>query len=929
MKRRLIPKAAYSALIVAGLFAVAQGRPHGIDHRPEVGPFFDGIFPEEEPSIPSDIAPLVAFPGLTFINPLGLLPIPGTDRLVVWEREGWVWSFTNDSVTTTKTQVLDLSDRCLGWDDCGLLGLAFHPAFENNGYLFVWYNWIPPETQQGKPAKQPPHQREHRQRLSRFRWNPANGAFDDEYIVIDQEARDTWHSGGGMFFHPGDGFLYLANGDDNNPVNNQRIDGGLFGCVIRIDVDKRSGTVSHPPRRRALGEVGPNWPESYYIPYDNPFSGTEAALGEIYALGLRNPHRMTFDSVTHRIYIADVSEGPGGEINVIEPNDPAGLNFQWNRIDGLRGDLVPPYHGANKRPLLQYRGSDGKAIIGGYVYRGPSLPALRGRYIFGDNFSNRIWAMDESALATSVSTAKVPLGTLPQGPGPRSWRDNTGLSSFGVDANGELYLCQMSSVAGQIYKLALRARSAGPTLPATLSATKLFSNTSALTPSPKLIPFGLNVPFWSDSALKQRWAAIPSGTSVGFKATGEWEWPAGTVMVKHFEMPMEQEGIPDTRRLETRILVKDLSGGFYGITYKWRADHSDADLLDSGFTEVLWDDSPTAESATTTSRNDRQIPNGTGQKRWTYPSRTDCRSCHTNEAGGFLGPKTRQLNGSYHYPNGVIDNQLRSWSIAGLFDRPPAESDLPALDSLAPPTDRTTSLDKRARSYLDANCAYCHRPEVTRTFWDARFDSPPAIQGILHGHLANRMGNPMSRVVVPGDPVSSMIHLRMESTDEAIGMPPLAKNEVDRKGLALVKEWITSLPNYPPPKVSLGAPASATIGEVIRLTATVGEKDAVTRVEFFNGPDLIGEVTTPPYEMIWTGALHGGHSLVAVVTDDTGNAGVSEARTIRIEAPSPPPPWAELKSGKTAAFIALHIAAVLLAMFLFRKKKEPAASTGK
>jgi len=917
VKYAVFKHAIVTTLTLGYTVAALYAQTFGIDRRPEVKPFFDGVFPSEAPPVPTDLSTVVAFPALSFVNPLGLLPFPGTDRLVVWEREGRVWSFKNDSATSVKSPILNLSDRCLGWDDCGLLGLAFHPDFQANGYLYVWYNWLPPGTQKGKPTERPPHQRDHRQRLARFTWNATSQSFDNEYVLIDQTAHDTWHSGGGLLFHPENRFLYLANGDDEDLANNQRIDRGFFGCVIRIDVDKRGGNVSHAPKKRAWEEVGPNWPEAYYIPNDNPFVDTENALGEIYALGLRNPHRMTIDALTKRIFIGDVTEVPGGEVNVIEPRDRTGLNFQWNRIEGYRDDLSSPYHGFNKRPLLDYRGADGKAIIGGYVYRGPSIPELRGRYIFGDNFSNCIWAMDESTLTGSTPAAKTLLATLPQGPGPSSWRDNTGLSSFGVDAEGELYLCQMSSVAGQIYKLARNPSQRIASLPATLSATNFFTDLASLKPSGKLIPYDLNVPFWSDGAEKLRWVAIPTGSSVVFHETGEWEWPAGTVFVKHFEIPAGARRSLPNRRIETRVLVKTASGGVYGMTYKWRADQSDADLLDSGFSEIL----PTDSSHHLDGDSSGGSTSASEGQTWAYPSRIDCMSCHNEAAGGVLGPKTRQLNKSFLYPNGVKDNQLRAWAHAGLLDILPAAIDLTKFDALVTLGQEEESLEKRARSYLDVNCSYCHRSEGVRTFWDARFGVPPAQQRILQGYLSNGLGDPTARVIVPGDLKRSMIHRRMSETDPLIQMPPLGRNKIDQAAVEILEKWIKSLPLIDPLSVRLDAPATVLRGEPVRLGASVTNSSNGLRVEFFSGSDLIGESAAPPYELIWTGAMIGTHSLVAVVTDETGNSGVSDIKPLKVEALVSPPPPAGFDTKKITIVVILHIMAALVGLLVFSKRR--------
>ncbi|MES2440045.1 MAG: Ig-like domain-containing protein [Verrucomicrobiota bacterium] len=582
------------AMLPLPFCSIAHAQDYGLSSRPDVGAYLDGALPPTPPAVSANWTTVVAFPNLHFDNAMGLLPMPGTNKLVVWEREGRIYQFENSAATADsgKTLMLNLSNQCQGWDDLGMMGIAFHPDFETNRHVYVFYCWVPPGTVVGSPTTRPPNGTANRTRLSRFTVG-ANGVADpaSETVIIDQSTYNTWHKGGGMFFHPGNGFLYLTFGNDNNASNDQKITGGFFGCVARIDVDKRGGSISHAPVKRAFEEVSPNWPQ-YFVPNDNPFVGVANALEEIYSLGLRSPHRMTVDPVTQRVFIADVGGGSREEVSVIEPTDPGGLNFQWNTIEGYNGDLTGNYAGVNKRPILDYSRGDGVTVIGGYVYRGSEFPELAGKYLFADNSNRRIWYMDESAHTATTPATKVLMATVPRGPGPNSGSDYLGISSWGHDANNELYLCQLgtgttaANDGGQIYKLQRGGAPSTP-LPATLSQTGAFSDLPNLVPSSKLIPYSLNAPFWSDGAVKSRWAVIPNSTTVGFAATGDWEFPGGSVLVKHFELPVDDTNPAVRKRLETRLLVKMANGGSYGATYKWRPDNSDADLMDAGLTENI------------------------------------------------------------------------------------------------------------------------------------------------------------------------------------------------------------------------------------------------------------------------------------------------------------------------------------------------------
>jgi len=223
-------------------------------------------------------------------------------------------------------------------------------------------------------------------------------------------------------------------------------------------------------------------------------------------------------------------------------------------------------------------------------------------------------------------------------------------------------------------------------IPSLLSQTGVFSDTPKRVASPGLIPYDLNVAFWSDGAEKSRWIAVPAG-QILFSPTGEWRFPAGTVFVKDFDLA-DAANPAAKRRLETRILVRDSRGGVYGVVYKWRPDGSDADLLGGSETENI------------------QVKSAGGevqQQTWYYPSRQDCLTCHTAKAGGVLGVKTRQLNRAFTYPSGVADNELRTWNHLGLFAPAFKAEQLRTFAALAPADDSTRSVADRARSYLDAD----------------------------------------------------------------------------------------------------------------------------------------------------------------------------------------------------------------------------------
>ena len=352
---------------------------------------------------------------------------------------------------------------------------------------------------------------------------------------------------------------------------------------------------------------------------------------------------------------------------------------------------------------------------------------------------------------------------------------------------------------------------AGGKMPALLSQTGAFKDARNLIPADGLIPYDLIVAFWSDGAQKTRWVAIPTGKiQVG---PGAWKFPKGTVFVKTFELPTDTGDPTAKRRLETRLLVLDDRGGVYGVVYKWRADHSDADLLPAGLTEEV----PVKAASGTVH-----------DQPWYYPSRQDCLKCHNARAGGVLGVKTRQMNHPFRYPSGVTDNELRSWNHLGLLSPALNEEDIAAFDKLAAAGDAARSLEDRARSYLDANCSHCHQPGGTVANFDARYDTPRDRQGLIDGAVLIDQGIDRPRIIAPHDIWRSIAFMRVNTTAD-IRMPPLARNTIDAGGVELLREWITSMPGravLAPPSLS---PAGGTFAAPIEVTLAEPEPGADVR----------------------------------------------------------------------------------------------------
>ncbi len=792
------------------LISSAHAQAYGLDTRGTIAPFLNGAMPSGVPVTAGDWTAVNAFPNVSFLDPTWVTSLPGTNQLIVASREGYIWSIVNDPTITTKSVFLDLSAHTQGWSDSGLLGLAFHPQFgqagsPNRGYIYVYYTYTPVAIVGSAAA--PPNNRTTPayNRLSRFTVPDGSTVADphSELVLISQFRTDLWHNGGAMFFGD-DGYLYFTNGDGGGSDDEynlaQKLNLGLFSGVFRIDVDENP-TTSHPIRRQPQSASAPpaGWAASYSanysIPNDNPWQDPSGGtLEEYWSLGLRSPHRMTRDPVTGQIWMGDVGQDAWEEVDLVTK----GANFQWAYREGNNTGFQPmpsPLIGTDTPPIYTYNHSTGSTcVIGGYVYRGSQFSAqLGGKYIFGDNTSNQIWSM---VLNGSSAPTVTPLVKLPPGSNYTG-----GLTTFGLDSNNELYMCT-SGNTGAIYKLQLANQSSTKPIPSLLSQTGAFSDLATLTPAAGIVPYTVTAPLWSDGAAKNRWIALPTGTKIGLSVQGDWTFPAGTVFIKHFEIGTNDLDATQRKRLETRLIVRATNGGVYGVTYKWRADNSDADLLVGSLSED--------ETITTAT--------GTRIQSWYYPSQQDCLTCHNANADYVLGVKTRQLNGTLTYPSGTPDNQLRTLNHLAMLSPALNEPDIPTYASLANVSDTTASLETRVRSYFDSNCAQCHRPSGAGTYWDARFDTPLASQGIIDGPLANNLGITNAKVLAPGDVSRSMIRLRMAISGNQNQMPPLARNTVDTAAVATLDAYINSL--TPSPLPYAGPDQGVLAGTTVTLTGS-------------------------------------------------------------------------------------------------------------
>ena len=344
------------------------------------------------------------------------------------------------------------------------------------------------------------------------------------------------------------------------------------------------------------------------------------------------------------------------------------------------------------------------------------------------------------------------------------------ISSFGQDADGELYVITFS--AG-LSLLSLRRRDDAvehEPVPTLLSQTGCFTDVAAGQVAPGVIPYTPIAPFWSDGAEKSRYIALPAGARMTWRADDGFDFPDGSVLIKTFDLTDESG---ETRRLEVRLLHKD-DGRWNGYTYKMLPDGSDARL--------------------TNGRVDEVVQGTRGAQTWHYLDRGQCQKCHTPEANFILGTTSRQLNWTLDY-GAVRYNQLQALDEAGYLDLPePPE----ALPRFVAPGDRDADIADRARAWLDSNCASCH---IDGGRVDAEIDLRATVDfaamRLCNIEPRHAVDDADARLLVPGDPQRSVLYTRLISREDDVQMPPLGSDIVDTQGRDLVRVWIQSLPPCP------------------------------------------------------------------------------------------------------------------------------------
>ncbi len=716
-----------------------------------------------------------AYPKLKPEWPVDVRVEPGSSRLIIIEEKSayspTMIRRTSDAPANGETELL-LDPQGVAYS------LAFHPKFNENGFLYVGSN--------GQRDGQP-----HKSRIVRYtlQRQPPYRVVGDPQTIIEWESNG--HNGAAVTFGI-DGMLYVTSGDgtsDSDGYNSGQDMTRLLAKVLRIDVD-------HPADGRP-----------YSIPADNPFVNVPDARKETWAIGLRNPWRITTDPKTGHIWVGNNGQDMYEQAYLVE----RGANYGWSVFEGSH-----PFYAHRQLafaphtlPTVEHPHSEARSLTGGVVYHGLKYEDLRGAYVYGDYSTGKIWAAkhDGKELLWHREIADTPLQ----------------ISAITLDVDGELLVVDhRGDGQGGLYHLVpTQVESNAPSFPRRLSETGLFQSTEGHSIANGVIPYSVAAPFWSDGAMKYRFMAIPEGQSVEVKDQWAWQFPENSVIVKSFQIETV-DGDPNSRKwIETRIMTRQ-QGEWVGYSYAWRDDQSDAELV---------------EAAGRDHQFSRRFGNEEKAFAWRYPSRTECMVCHTRAAGFLLGLSSVQLNTSHDYGTGGPVNQLVALESMGILKNDWASSQKEKLrksleshksnastideqiaalkpdpaqravastqllarspeetPQLADPHDESADVELRARSFLHSNCAYCH---VEAGGGNAQIDLSiyvprDKMRAIDVKPLHHTFGKADARIIAPGDSQRSVLLHRISMRGPG-QMPQLATNLVDPQAVGLLKKWIDGL----------------------------------------------------------------------------------------------------------------------------------------
>ena len=714
-------------------------QPFGIDVRvPWTG---SRVVGSPDPPLPYLVKQL--FSGIEWKQPIYAQPEPGTENLMVIQKGGES-DKPNRIVRLIDRPEIDDVSEVLAIPGRQVYGLTFHPQYEDNGFLFVFSN-VSTDESQGL------------NRITRYtvsRDPEAAVPCDSESGQVIIEWKSQGHDGGDLVFGH-DGMLYITSGDgtsDSDRWLSAQDVTNLLGGVLRIDVD-------HP----ADGMM-------YSIPADNPFVDLPGARGEFWAIGLRNPWRMSIDAVTGQIWVGNNGQDLWETAHLLG----RGENYGWSVYEGshvfyAHRELGP---GRLVAPTFEHHHTESRSLTGGVVYYGDRLPRLQGAYVYGDYSTGKIWAGRHDG--TQVTFHQEIADTTLQ------------IAGFSNSHRGELLVVDYP---GGLYRLEAvpspaLAPGAVPVFPRKLSDTGIFASVPAHNVAPGVVSYEVISSGWNDGATVERFIALPDDLQITGSGSGGWSFPDGVVLVQTLSMRTIRGDVSSaTRRVETRILTKQ-RGEWNGYSYEWNAEQDAATLVPSAGKDI-------------------QITGDSGSvQEWRIPARSECMSCHSRAAFFVLGVTQLQMDRNHRYGE-IEDNQLRTLNHIGLLsvslpadkqDKTDEQEKTEEPKKLVNPLDPDAALESRVKAYLHTNCSSCHIPAGGgNARMQLRYSTKLEDMDVMSKfpqHATFELARP--RIVSPGEPDQSVILARLSRRGRG-QMPPLVSKRVDTEAVELFRQWIGSL----------------------------------------------------------------------------------------------------------------------------------------
>lgn len=717
-------------------------------HGPEVkpAPRWKNERLHGSPEGPPKYAAVRAWPGLPCRSAVTVAAVPGgkwmwlVDQTGGWEAPVTLWRFRPGGDGSDAEPVLNPGEV--------IYSVEFHPGFAENRYVYFGANG--PKTGGGNASRV-------------VRYSIDDGRPDPASRTVIIEWPSNGHNGAGVAFG-GDGMLYVTSGDGSGDADADNVGQNpqtLRAKVLRINVDR------------------PDAGRAYSVPPDNPFLSDSRFAPETWAYGLRNPWRLSFDRNSGQMWLGENGNDRWEMARLVQ----RGANYGWSRYEGSHDFLQNRELGPQPVtfPTIEHPHSEFRSLTGGFVYRGRALPELTGAYIYGDFGSGRVRAAlhdgtriawDRELLDTSFALSLISAGS----------DGEIVLGDYGSPVYG-------ASVTGALYRLeAAPASAPAPPFPSMLSETGLFTNVQTLAPADGVLPYQIAAPGWHDGATGEHHLALPEGS-------GALEWQMAKSWTPANGAALAQTLTLNGRRIETRILLRQ-QNDWAGYSYLWNDTQTDAALAPKAGDDIVADGRP-----------------------WRVPSRAECLFCHTRQANFSLTLHESQLNAG---------DQLARWEALGLLQCDPAayernqqsppnrtlssqakDQRTPAVSRLLPRApnhlrrfvradDTSAPVAARARSYLGVNCAHCHTlygggNSVMDFDWLLPDNGMRAFDQLpQHGDF----GLPGARIIRPGHPGLSVLVPRMTLRGPG-QMPPAGTFHPDPAGLAVLVEWIATLPSAP------------------------------------------------------------------------------------------------------------------------------------